>query len=79
MYLTVFKTSVATYEQSLSMQLLLNGLPSTSECNFDLEDSDKILRLISTDLQPHIVCQLLQREGYHCETMESFNYQTSNF
>lgn len=75
MYLTVFKTSVTTNEQSHKLQLLLNGLPSTSECNFDLDDSDKILRLISTDLAPHMVCQLLQREGYHCETMESFNYQ----
>ncbi|MBG6233852.1 hypothetical protein IWX76_000407 [Pedobacter sp. CAN_A7] len=75
MYLTVFKTSVNTHEQSLKIQLLLSGLPSTSACNFDLDDSDNILRLISTDSEPHRVCQLLQREGYHCETMETFNYQ----
>jgi hypothetical protein len=74
MYLTVFKTSVTTHEQSHKMQLLLHGLPSTAECNFDLDDSDNILRLISTDLAPQIVCQLLHREGYNCETMESFNY-----
>jgi hypothetical protein len=75
MYLTVFKTSVNTHEQSIRMQLLLKGLPSTTECNFDLDDIDNILRLISTDLQPQRVCKLLQREGYHCETMETFNYQ----
>ena len=77
MHLTIFKTNVTTTAQSLNMQLMLKGLPSTAECNFDLDDCDKILRLVSTDLQPSRICQLLNKEGFHCEPMESFDYTLS--
>lgn len=74
MHLIIFKTSVATQQQALQLKPLLNALPLIREHNFDLEDCDSILRIVSTDLQPHLICDLLQTEGYICETMESFIY-----
>jgi cell fate (sporulation/competence/biofilm development) regulator YmcA (YheA/YmcA/DUF963 family) len=74
MHLIIFKTSVATQKQVGKLQSLLNALPLITECNFDLDDCDNILRVISTDLQPQVICQLLRTEGFGCETMESFIY-----
>ena len=74
MHLIIFKTDVATQEQVKKLQSLLNALPVVTQCNFDLDDCDSILRIVITDLQPKIVCQLLHTEGFHCEPMESFVY-----
>lgn len=74
MHIIIFKTNVGTKKQVGKLQLLLNELPLITQCNFDLDDCDSILRIVSKDLQPQIICQLLNREGFHCETMESFIY-----
>jgi hypothetical protein len=78
MHLTIFKTNVNSLAQSLHLQLLLQNMQSTAACNFDLDDCDKILRLITTDLQPQQICQVLNREGFYCETLESFDYTLSD-
>lgn len=75
MHLIIFKTSVTTRKQAGELQPLLNALPLITECNFDLDDCDNILRIVSTDLQPQIICQLLETEGFNCEAMESFVYE----
>ena len=74
MHLIIFKTNVATQEEVKKLQSLLSALPPVTQCNFDLDDCDSILRIVIKDLQPKIVCQLLQKQGFHCEPMESFDY-----
>ncbi|WP_442591994.1 hypothetical protein ACSBL2_12275 [Pedobacter sp. AW31-3R] len=74
MHIIIFKTSVATLQQVRKIQLLFNRLPLIIQSNFDLEDSDRILRIVSKELQPQAICNLLQTEGFNCETLESFAY-----
>lgn len=74
MYLIIFKTSVATQKQVQQLLSLLSKLPLITQCNFDLDDCDNILRIVSTDLQSQTICQLLHTEGFSCEPMESFIY-----
>jgi len=74
MHLIIFKTSVETQGQARKLQKLLNVLPLIIQCNFDLDDCDSILRIVSKDLQPQIICELLNTQGFHCEAMESFIY-----
>lgn len=74
MHIIIFKTSVATLQQVRKIQLLFNRLPLIIQSNFDLEDSDRILRIVSKELQPQAICNLLQTEGFSCETLESFAY-----
>jgi len=74
MHLTIYKTSVSTNKQVHQIKDLLNKLPFITQWNFDLDDCDNILRIISKDLQPQLICQLLQTEGFSCEPMESFIY-----
>lgn len=74
MHLIIFKTSVATQKQVMKLHPLLSTLPLITQYNFDLDDCDNILRIVSTDLQPQVICQLLLTEGFHCEPLESFIY-----
>ena len=75
MHLIVFKTNVVTLQQAGNLQPMISALPPITHCNFDLDDCDNILRIISTDLQPQLVCDLLQQQGFNCEPMESFIYR----
>lgn len=74
MHLTIFKTSVATKQQAGELQPILNSLPLVTEHNFDLDDSDNILRIVSSVLQPQMICEVLQKAGFKCEPLESFLY-----
>jgi cell fate (sporulation/competence/biofilm development) regulator YmcA (YheA/YmcA/DUF963 family) len=74
MHLIIFKTSVATRQQALELQPLLNNQPLITEHNFDLDDCDCILRIVSKELQPQVICELLNTQGFNCEALESFNY-----
>jgi cell fate (sporulation/competence/biofilm development) regulator YmcA (YheA/YmcA/DUF963 family) len=74
MNLTIYKTSVETTTQVQHIRTLLDQLPLVTQWNFDLDDCDNILRIISRDLQPSVICTMLQAAGYNCETMESFVY-----
>ncbi|CAM4419020.1 hypothetical protein SAMN06265348_12218 [Pedobacter westerhofensis] len=74
MHLIIFKTSVVTQKQVLQLKPLLKALPLIAEHNFDLDDCDNILRIVSTELKPHIICDLLNTEGYSCEPLEHFIY-----
>lgn len=75
MHLIIFKTSVAKKRQARKLLPLLEGMPLVAECNFDLDDCDKILRVVSSkDLHPKIICQVLNTEGFMCETLGSFAY-----
>jgi hypothetical protein len=75
MHLIIFKTSVEKQKHVEKLLLSLKALPPVTQCNFDLDDCDNILRVVSTDLQPQIICQLLNDKGFNCETMESFIYE----
>lgn len=74
MHLTIFKTSVATQKEAGQLQAILNALPVVNEHNFDLDDCDNILRIIYTEHQPQLICEVLQNQGFNCEPMESFLY-----
>ncbi|MCX2477458.1 hypothetical protein OQY15_00045 [Pedobacter sp. MC2016-15] len=74
MHLIIFKTSVATKKEAQQLQPLLNNMPLIKEHNFDLDDCDNILRVVSTHLQPELICELLDTQGFNCEALESFIY-----
>jgi cell fate (sporulation/competence/biofilm development) regulator YmcA (YheA/YmcA/DUF963 family) len=75
MHIIIYKTDVATQTQASTLYPLLNALPPVQQYNFDLEDCDHILRVVSTEAETHAVCQLLNTQGFNCETMEAFVYQ----
>lgn len=74
MYLIIFKTNVVTRQQAKELEPLLTSHPQVKEHNFDLDDCDNILRIVSTRQEPRNICHLLEQQGFSCEEMESFVY-----
>ena len=70
MEVLVFKTSVVTDEHVDQAQRILNAIEHISEWNFDLDDCDKILRVVGNDqLSPNKVAELLFAAGISCQEL----------
>lgn len=64
----VFKTDVTKRKVS-KVSTLLTSFPAVEQWNFDLEDCDKILRIVSDGLSPRLVESALQKVGVHCQEL----------
>ena len=65
----VFKTNVTTKRKAGKVSALLTSLPAIQQWNFDLEDCDKILRIVSNGLSARNVESVLQDAGIGCEEL----------
>ena len=74
MQIIIFKTNITTAYQAGQVHPLLSSLPHIEQYNFDLEDCDHILRVVSNGVQPETVCELMGKAGFSCEEMETFVY-----
>lgn len=70
MKILVYKTDVTSKRKANRAAEALNNLPSVKQWNFDLEDCDKILRIVSNGLKPGSVESLMQSAGFNCELLE---------
>lgn len=70
MNILIFKTSVTQPRQLNRVHTILTSIPSVTDWNFDLEDCDNILRIVSADLSPRYIETILQNAGIGCEELE---------
>ncbi|MXV15693.1 hypothetical protein [Hufsiella ginkgonis] len=66
----VFKTNVKNRRQVQKVQQLLFPLSSVTRWNFDLEDCDRVLRVIANDIPPRYIEELLTTAGIYCRELE---------
>jgi hypothetical protein len=66
----VFTTSVTAPEQVIRVQPLLTSVATIQDWNFDLEDCDNILRVVSHDVSPRYIESLLHNAGFLCTELE---------
>lgn len=70
MNVLVFATSVTAPHQVDSVKPLLSSKKEIEEWNFDLEDCDHILRVVSDDeVSPRQIELLLNEAGFTCEEL----------
>ncbi len=70
MNVLVFTTSVSAPHQVDSIKPILSARPEIEDWNFDLEDCDNILRIVSDDkLSPRSIELLLKEAGFACEEL----------
>jgi hypothetical protein len=62
----VFTTSITAPQQIKEVKPLLKSVRSIKEWNVDLEDCDKILRVVVNGLSPRYIEGLLQNAGFEC-------------
>lgn len=66
----VFTTNVTAPAQVKEVKPLLKAVRSIKEWNFDLEDCDKILRVVTNGLSPRYIEGLLQNAGFMCMELD---------
>lgn len=66
----IFKTNVDAKEHVQKVEAILRSIALVKRWNFDLEDCDRILRIVASNLQPALIETLLRKESIHCEHME---------
>lgn len=66
----IFTTSVTEPEQVTRVQPLLTSVQDITDWNFDLEDCDNILRVVSHDVSPRYIESLLNNAGFMCTELE---------
>ena len=62
----VFATNVADSKAVSKVKPLLTAMPAIEDWNFDLDDCDHVLRIVSNDLCPRKVESTLQTAGFDC-------------
>ena len=69
MDILVFATNVANLKAVSKVKPLLTAMPAIEDWNFDLDDCDRILRIVSNDLCPRQVESTLQTAGFDCHEL----------
>ena len=70
MNVLVFTTSVSEPEQITEVSPLLTAVGAIEDWNFDLEDCDKILRVVADNISPRFIEVMLQNAGFNCMELE---------
>lgn len=66
----VFKTSVETPQHVKSLKPLLDSAAGKGKWNFALDDCDRILRIVSAQVNAVTAITLLRENGYECSELE---------
>jgi hypothetical protein len=67
----VFSTSVETQEQVEMLAPYLNSLFGKKQWNFALDDADRILRIISNEVDSWAAIRLLNERGFECKELDN--------
>lgn len=70
MEVLVFKTNVSQQTQISKVQALLKAISTIENWNFDLEDCDRILKIVASNLSPRHIESVLRASGINCEELE---------
>lgn len=69
MEILVFKTNVSSKKKVSQIANRLSSVPAIKQWNFDLDDCDKVLRIVTTGLNARFIESLLKIGGFKCEEL----------
>ncbi len=69
MNILVFKTNLADQKHVRKLFPVMKKIDGIMRWNVDLEDEEKILRIVTESLSPSAVETALQGAGYYCEEL----------
>lgn len=70
MNVLVFKTSVENHDHVTYLAPVLDSLAGRGSWNFDLIDCDRILRIVSDQVNPQMAMRLINSLGFACHELE---------
>ncbi len=66
----IFKTNINSVEKFNMVQHVLYRTPNIYECTIDLEDIDRVLRILADDLTTGDVEKEINNLGFFCKELE---------
>lgn len=66
----IFKTSIDSITDAKRVRDALENLSlNPNELNFDLEDCDRILRIVNTSISSNCIINTVKKIGFSCEEL----------
>ena len=66
----IFKTNIATRRDSLEMLTAIRRQFQVGSCNVDLDDCDKVLRIVDMNVSEDTMIDFVRRSGFDCELLD---------
>ncbi len=70
MEVLIFKTNIYSSSEFNPVKNLLSNTYEIQNCTIDLEDSDKVLRVVGEDLQVNEIRDRVSNFGFLCEELD---------
>ncbi len=65
----IFRTTIHTANDRLRVAQVFDNLPGVNKWTVDLDDCDRVLRVVCTNLAPSRIERGVQALGYECEEL----------
>ena len=69
LFVLVFRTNIRYKKDIKTITLTLDQHPLISKWNVDMDDADRILRIISSESNPEEFITIIKDAGYICEEL----------
>ena len=66
----IFKTNIQTEFDKLRIKNVLDASQKVLKWNIDMDDADRVLRIVSDSLRPEQIISLLDYVGFECSELE---------
>jgi len=70
-HIFVFKTEISTVEETVLLKNIFLNRPEVQQWSIDLEDIDRVLRIVSATLGCNEIIALLQHFGLNCWDLDA--------
>lgn len=69
-HIHIFRTNVNTDADKMRVGEVFSNHPGVKEWNVDIEDIDRVLRIVSPELCPAQIIQQINKIGYQCHELD---------
>jgi len=69
-HILIFKTNIDTEADKLRIQALAADLPMVEDLSIDIDDIDRVLRVVSHELKAQQIINLINKAGYQCQELD---------
>jgi hypothetical protein len=66
----IFKTNIQTEFDKLRIKNVLDASQKVLKWNIDMDDADRVLRIVSDSLRPDQIISVLDYVGFECTELE---------
>lgn len=69
-HILIFRTNIKSTSDKIKLQPILDAHQNIQHWNVDMDDVDNVLRVVSYQLKPRQIIELIVHHGYECCELE---------